>query len=152
MRKKASYKVKFAKAFITMLLVMCILTEATLVLAAEKNSDEESIRVGFFAMDGYHMLDKDGSRSGYGYDFLRLAARYLNVKYEYVGYEKSWEDMQNMLLNGEIDLVTSARKNPERQELFDFSKPIGMNSAIMTVKSNNAYRDNRGSSCWLYKL
>lgn len=33
------------------------------------------------------MIDENGIRSGYGYDFLRLAARYMNADYEYIGYE-----------------------------------------------------------------
>ena len=40
--------------------------------AEEAESQHEHVRVGFFAMDGYHMMDEDGNRSGYGYDFLRL--------------------------------------------------------------------------------
>ena len=89
-------------------------------------------------MDGYHMMDEDGNRSGYGYDFLRLMARYWDVNYEYVGYDKSWEEMQQMLINGEIDMVTSARRTPEREELFDFSRPIGTNNGILTVRSDNS--------------
>ncbi|MGC8035547.1 transporter substrate-binding domain-containing protein, partial [Salmonella enterica] len=61
------------------------------------------------------MMDEDGNRSGYGYDFLRLMARYWDVDYEYVGYDKSWEEMQQMLIDGEIDMVTSARRTPERE-------------------------------------
>lgn len=45
-------------------------------------------------MNGYHMQDEDGNRSGYGYDTLRLMARYWNVDYEYIGYDKSWSEMQ----------------------------------------------------------
>ena len=63
-----------------------------------------------------HVMDEEGNRSGYGYDFLRLMARYWDVDYEYVGYDKSWEDMQQMLEDGEIDMVTSARKTPDREE------------------------------------
>ena len=33
--------------------------------------------------------------------------------------------MQQMLEDGEIDMVTSARKTPDREEKFDFSRPIG---------------------------
>ena len=83
------------------------------------------------------MMDEDGNRSGYGYDFLRLMARYWDVDYEYVGYDKSWEEMQQMLIDGEIDMVTSARKMPDREELFDFSRPIGTNNGILTVRSDN---------------
>ena len=50
-------------------------------------------------------------------------ARYWDADYEYIGYDKSWEDMQQMLLDGEIDMVTSASKTPDREKLFDFSRP-----------------------------
>ena len=83
------------------------------------------------------MMDEEGNRSGYGYDVLRLMARYWDVDYEYVGYDKSWAEMQEMLENGEIDLVTSARRVPEREEKFDFSRPIGTNNGILTVRSDN---------------
>lgn len=73
------------------------------------------------------------------YDFLRLAARYLDVDYEYVGYENSWADMNDMLENGEIDMVTSAQYTQERSKKFDFSRPIGTSCAILTVKAG----DNR---------
>ena len=120
----------------TMLLLMALLSLSA--SAAETVSQHERVRVGFFAMDGYHMMDEDGNRSGYGYDFLRLMARYWDVDYEYVGYDKSWEEMQQMLIDGEIDMVTSARRTPEREELFDFSRPIGTNNGILTVRSDNS--------------
>lgn len=127
------------KYVVLLLTVICVLTMCPQpVYAAEDSSQHETVKVGFFAMDGYHMMDKDGNRSGYGYDFLRLMARYLDVNYKYVGYDKSWEDMQKMLENGEIDLVTSARKMPEREKKFDFSRSIGTNNGILTVRSDNS--------------
>ena len=120
----------------TMLLLTALLSLSA--SAAETVNQHERVRVGFFAMDGYHMMDEDGNRSGYGYDFLRLMARYWDVDYEYVGYDKSWEEMQRMLIDGEIDMVTSARRTPEREELFDFSRPIGTNNGILTVRSDNS--------------
>ena len=120
----------------TMLLLTALLSLSA--SAAETVSQHERVRVGFFAMDGYHMMDENGNRSGYGYDFLRLMARYWDVDYEYVGYDKSWDEMQRMLIDGEIDMVTSARRTPEREELFDFSRPIGTNNGILTVRSDNS--------------
>lgn len=64
-------------------------------------------------------------------------ARYWDADYEYIGYDKSWEDMQRMLLDGEIDMVTSARKTPDREELFDFSRPIGTSNGILTIRGDN---------------
>ena len=120
----------------TMLLLTALLSLSA--SAAETVSQHERVRVGFFAMDGYHMMDENGNRSGYGYDFLRLMARYWDVDYEYIGYDKSWDEMQRMLIDGEIDMVTSARRTPEREELFDFSRPIGTNNGILTVRSDNS--------------
>ena len=127
------------KCIALLMTLLCIVTMyPQVVYASEESSQHETVKVGFFAMDGYHMMDEEGNRSGYGYDFLRLMARYWDVNYEYVGYDKSWDDMQEMLEDGEIDMVTSARKTPDREEKFDFSRPIGTNNGILTVRSDNS--------------
>ena len=85
-----------AKKYVAVLLAfvcVCMIFSPLTAYAAEDSSQHETVKVGFFAMDGYHMMDEEGNRSGYGYDFLRLMARYWDVDYEYVGYDKSWEDM-----------------------------------------------------------
>ncbi len=108
-----------AKKYMAVLLVfvcVCMIFSPQTAYAAEDSSQHETVKVGFFAMDGYHMMDEEGNRSGYGYDFLRLMARYWDVDYEYVGYDQSWDDMQQMLEDGEIDMVTSPRTTPDREE------------------------------------
>ena len=118
--------------------LLCILSVFAPAAAAASGSGR-TVRAGFFAFDGYHIQGPDGKRSGYGYDFLQQLARYGGWTYEYVGYDKSWSDMQKMLADGEIDLLTSAQKTPEREEKFAFSnKAIGTSSAILTVKSGDA--------------
>lgn len=103
-----------------------------------KHNPTEVINVGFFAFDGYHMEDASGAKSGYGYDFLQKMGNYAGWTYNYVGYDKSWSDMQEMLLDGTIDMVTSAQKTEERSQKFAFSdEPIGTNYAILTAKSGN---------------
>ena len=124
---------------LALLLVLCM---AVLVMPfaafAEYDADgRDKVRVGFFAMDGYHMMDEAGNKSGYGYDVLRLMARYWDVDYEYVGYDKGWSETQQMIEDGEIDMGTSARKTPEREEKFDYSRPIGSNECMMTVRGDN---------------
>lgn len=127
----------FVAKFVILIVLIGIIVSPSMVYASNGRGQHETIWVGFFAMDGYHMMDKEGNRSGYGYDFLQMVSRYLDVDFEYIGYDKSWEDMQNMLENGKIDLLTSARKTPEREKKFDYSRPIGSNSAILTVRSDN---------------
>lgn len=107
------------------------------VCAAEEEKEREVVKVGFWAYEGYHMIDENGMRSGYGYDFLRLASRYMDVDFEYIGYENSWDDMLEMLSDGRIDMLTSVHMTPERLEKFEFSKPIGTCHGMLTVKSDN---------------
>jgi len=96
------------------------------------------LKVGFFAFDGYHMQDQNGRRSGYGYEFLQQLARYGDWTYEYVGYDQSWNDMQQMLADGRIDILTSAQKTAERLRQFAFSaEPIGTSSAILTIRAGD---------------
>jgi ABC-type amino acid transport substrate-binding protein len=99
-------------------------------------SAPETVRVGFFAMDGYHEMDENGKRSGYGYDFFHLAQKYTNLNFEYVGYENSWEETLQMLLDGEIDVATSAYKTQERMELYDFSMPIGTSAIDINTRAS----------------
>lgn len=129
MRVRARKQILFGLLFLAFLFAVC-----GAKIAAE---ERKVVKVGFFAFDGYHMMDESGERSGYGYDFLRLISRYLDVDYEYIGYDRSWDEMGDMLEKGEIDLVTSARMTEERLCKFDFSKPIGTSSTILTVKSDN---------------
>lgn len=50
----------------TLLIVSLLITMLCpeMAFAAEKDTNRETIRVGFFAMDGYHMMDEEGNRSG----------------------------------------------------------------------------------------
>ncbi|MDE5755092.1 MAG: response regulator, partial [Oscillospiraceae bacterium] len=52
-------------------------------------------------------------------------------------YDRSWGEMLTMLENGEIDVVTSARRTSEREERFAFSYPIGRNNTILSVRIDN---------------
>lgn len=105
--------------------------------AEEGEPGRETIRVGFFETDGLHMIDEDGQKSGYGYDLLRYMARYLDVDYQYVGYDKSWADMLHMLDDGEIDMVAFANKTEDRLQKYDFSRPIGVFGTGLFVREDN---------------
>ncbi|MGN0009330.1 MAG: ATP-binding protein [Desulfovibrionaceae bacterium] len=103
-------------------------------------SQPRTIRVGYFAFPGYHEIirdEKGPQGSGYGFDFLRLLRRYTSLNYRYVGYEDSWQEMQQMLRDGEIDMVTSARKTSRREKDFAFSSPIGTSYAELCVRAGD---------------
>ena len=119
-----------------LLILLLFVSICPVAFAAPQTSDV--LRVGFFAFPGYHVVDENGRRSGYGYEFLQRLAVYGGWTYEYIGYEDSYADSLDMLRNGEVDVVTSVSKTPEREQEFLFSdQPIGVNSTIFTVKAGN---------------
>lgn len=119
-------------------ILICILSFLWIVLAPIGKVEARTVRVGFFGFSGYHDLDAQERRDGYGYTFLQLLNRYTDWTYEYVGYDKSWQEMQQALEKGEIDLLTSAQKTPDREQRFEFSEvDIGSSSIIFTVNEGN---------------
>lgn len=140
-------KNRLKRLFCTLLCAVCF--AAMLPCTVFAAGETQTVRVGFFAFDGYHMQDEKGNRSGYGYDILQCIAGYAGLRYEYVGYEKNWSEMQDMLEQGEIDLLTSAQKTPEREARFDFSKnSIGISSAILTAKAGDATYMTEDYNTW----
>ncbi|MDE6020130.1 MAG: transporter substrate-binding domain-containing protein, partial [Ruminococcus sp.] len=99
-----------------------------ITVSADEQSNNRTVKAGIFYFDGYHMKDENGSLTGYGIEFLKLVSEYSHLNFQYTGYDRSWSDMLDMLENGEIDVVTSARRTPEREERFAFSLPIGRNN------------------------
>ena len=128
-------KQKLIKIFtLTLCTILLLLSCAFPVLA---NDERRTVRVGFFEFDGYHMIDDTGRRSGYGYDLLGLASRYMDVRFTYVGYDKTWPEMLEMLKNGEVDILTNAQKSPEREQQFLYSSPTGTVYGLLNVLNDN---------------
>ena len=123
--------------------ILCLVVFMTMLLPATVYASEaetKTIRVGYFAFPGYHEVyqDEDGTHGrGYGFDFLQLLRKYTNLNYQYIGYENSWQEMQEMLRSGEIDMVTSARKTSQREKEFAFSASIGTSNAELCVRSGD---------------
>lgn len=130
------YRTILAKISVALVLVLGVIFSMPWSNSYAKQ-EPHTVKVGFFAFNGYHEIGEGGRLSGYGYDFLKLLQRYANLNYEYIGYYNSWEEMKQMLLKGEIDMVTSARKMPEREQLYAYSKPIGISYAQITARSTD---------------
>ena len=136
-----SDKIHIKKWMVVLLCLFLVFNDFISANASEINmpekSDTESLKAGIFYFDGYHIKDDEGKLSGYGTELLHLISKYSHLNFEYVGYDQSWNDMLSMLENGEIDLVTSARKNAEREEKFAFSLPVGRNSTVLSILADN---------------
>ena len=108
------------------------------VYAAVPQEDTPDYKVAFYAYDCYHMEDNNGKKYGYGYDMMQGLSEYLQCTFSYVGYEKSAQECEEMLRNGEIDIYTAAKVTPEREKDFVFSKhPAITSTTCMNVKRGN---------------
>ena len=137
--KKSTIRcVKIIWVFIAYLIL--VFSNFTTAFAAGE-SNNHTVKAGVFKFEGYHMRDEDdGKLTGYGIEFLNLVSEYSRLNFQYTGYDISWNDMLPMLENGEIDVVTSATKTPEREEKFDFSLPIGRRKTILSISVDNEER------------
>ena len=50
-------------------------------LAEKRTFSPRTVKVSYLKLAGYNEMSKDGTRSGYGYDFLRLIAPYANLQF-----------------------------------------------------------------------
>ena len=106
--------------------------------AGSDDTPRRTLRVGFYAYTGYHVMDEDGHRSGYSYEVLQRIAQHENVQFEYLAYDCDANEAAAMLERGEIDLLPTLRKTDERAERFDFSsEPISNVATMLTVKAGN---------------
>ena len=117
--------------------LVLILSNFVTVFADEVQSNNRTVKAGIFSFEGYHMKDEDGRLTGYGIEFLNLVSEYSRLNFQYTGYDRAWGEMLDMLENGEIDVVTSARRTSEREEHFAFSLPIGRNDTVLSMQLNN---------------
>lgn len=116
--------------------VLCLLLCLVCGHAAAAGA-ERTVRVGFFAFEGFQETLEDGHRDGYGYQYLRRLAQITGWKYEYV--DASWSECLAMLERGEIDLLGSVQRTPERERVFAFPKlESGTNHVILYTRAENA--------------
>ncbi len=96
------------------------------------------VKVGFFALDGYHNINENGQKSGYGYELLQMIGGYANFEYTYVGYDKNWKELVEMLFNGEIDFITYGYDDYYLEKYFDCSDhSVGTTSAVLLANPDS---------------
>ena len=101
-------------------LVLCVVMAAALLLpfAAHAQETGKTVRVGWYE-SAFHRRDEFGRRSGYGYEYQQRIATFTGWNYEYV--EGSWSELLEMLIAGEIDLLSDVSYTEERAEKILYS-------------------------------
>lgn len=70
----------------------------------------------------YEWVDEQGNFIGIVVDYLHELEQILGVRFEVVK-NKSWEELLSLAKKGEIDMITSIVKTPERSKYLTFSEP-----------------------------
>lgn len=100
--------------------------------------DYKEIKVGFYNIENEMEEDYYGNKSGYNYYYLQQMKKYSNFKYKYIC--GTWNECEENLANGNIDIIAGMIKTKEREKKFDFSKySIGMLEGVMVVSSEHNY-------------
>ena len=107
--------------------ILCVVFLAATVRAAETTvtakPQSEVVKAAWYE-DSYHITEKNGSRSGYGYEYEQAVSAYTGWDYDYV--TGNWEELLKKLQNGEIDLMSSLSYTDERAKTMLFSDlPMG---------------------------
>ena len=130
--KKTIRRVRRLACLLLFLLLTALLLPAA---AGETETAEKVVRVGWYE-SAFCSTDSLGRRSGYAYEYQMKIAAYTGWKYEYV--EGSWSELLQLLIKGEIDLMSDVSYTPERAEIMLFpSLPMGAEEYYLFVANTN---------------
>ena len=118
-------------------LLLCIVMACMFLLPVTAGAQEEgkTVRVGWYESP-FNMTDSFGRRSGFAYDYQQKIAAFSGWSYEYV--EGSWPELMQMLINGEIDLMSDVSYTEERAEQMLFSTlPMGAEEYYIFISPDN---------------
>ena len=99
----------------TLLIILCITLVLTIipVTVYAQEQEQKVVRVGWYEST-YCYRDQYGERRGVAYEYQRKIAAHTGWVYEYV--EGSWPDLLQMLIDGEIDLMSDTRISGQREQ------------------------------------
>lgn len=87
----------------------------------------------------FDLMGEDGSYQGISADFLRLLGERLGLGVEPV-YFDDWPQAREALRRGEVDVVPSAAKTPERERWMAFSDPYLTTTSLIYSRRETPYR------------
>ena len=128
-----------SRRFATLLICLCLAVTALLPLAAIAQEPRKTVRVGWYESP-FNITDSHGRRSGYAYEYQRKIAAYTGWEYEYV--DGTWPELMQMLIDGEIDLMSDVSYTGERAERMLFSAlPMGAEEYYLFIDKDNTEID-----------
>ena len=103
--------------------------------ASAQQPDHKVVRVGWFD-SSFCYWDQFGRRKGIDYEYQQKISAYTGWTYEYV--EDSWSNLLQMLIDGEIDLLSDVSYTEERTANMSFPDlPMGAEAYYIYVNAAN---------------
>ena len=127
--------IKRAVAIILFAALILNVFQPVTVLAEGGDEGKKVVRVGWHEPP-YFIIDENGRKSGYSYEYQRKVAAYTGWEYEYV--EGTWTDLLQMLKEGKIDLMSDVSYSEERtKDMLFTSLPMGTESYYIFISPDN---------------
>ena len=99
---------------------LVILLLAVMLFPMLLKAEAETLRVGYDPAGSYLEFGKNATFQGYNMEYLYEISKYTNWSYELVPYTK-WADAVQALETGEIDILPTVLRSPEREHSILFS-------------------------------
>ena len=117
------------------LLLCLLLTALALPGPARARESGKTVRVGWYESP-FNATDASGRRSGYAYEYQIKIAAYTGWDYVYVS--GSWSELLQMLMDGEIDLLSDVSYTEDRAEQLLYPElPMGTEEYCIFVAPGN---------------
>jgi two-component system sensor histidine kinase/response regulator len=86
----------------------------------------------------YESVDKTGNYQGLVADYIALVEKRLGIRLE-VMKDKPWAEVMEMAKRGELDMLSSAVKTPQREEFLTFLPPFYSAPTVIVTGENANY-------------
>lgn len=127
------------KNIVFLILIFAMLTSFISVHAIEnEDTIDKVIRVGGDNnYPPYEFVDENGNYRGFNVDIMRAVAIELGIDIELI--PMSWESAIYSLKHGEIDAIQGMTQTSSREEMFDFTGELVINSQNIFVLNNTTH-------------
>ena len=100
----------------------------------------QTVRVGYDPAGAYLYKDAEGEFQGYNLEYLYEIAKYTDWQYEFVAYSR-WAEAIQALENGEIDVLPTVLRSPEREGrmLFPMRAMSSVHVALVVAQDDTQY-------------
>ena len=121
----------FIKRFLLVILGFVMIAFQSPVFVSAHNHLAKTVRVGYYENEIFQEgASEDAVKSGYAYEYYMKLSEYTGWRYEYV--YGSYNDLYQMLVDGDIDILAGIAYREDREELISYPElPMGTEAYVL---------------------